>query len=99
MFDVRLFSVRCSFFHFPGLVSRTLKHLRCLFQDPFWKPNDGIDDQKSNDPEQQRGQYKKPETVFDEINGFKGPLIGIRINPQSKFQKELQAELVTGHIL
>ncbi len=64
-----------------------MKHLGCLLQNSLRKTNDGIDHQKSNDPEQQHGQYKKSKTVFYKINRFKGPLIGIRINPQSKCQR------------
>ena len=62
---------------FWDLLYCTLKHLRGLLKNPFRKTDDGIDYQKSDDPEQQHGQYKKAKTVFYKIGRFQDPLIRI----------------------
>ena len=50
------------------LLGRGLQDRSGLFQYSFRKTDDGIDHQKSNDPEQQHGQYKKSKTVkFERI--------------------------------
>jgi len=59
------FVIRHSSFRLPR---GSFKHFGGLLENSLRKTNDGIDHQKSNDPKQQHGQYKKSKTVFYKIN-------------------------------